>query len=80
MHSTTSLYDELSRTLMQVNNQIAVITESAEIAGVEPTKMMNADGTHSLTPLLLAKSNCLNGMAMLKTNRRPTIVNHPPRG
>lgn len=61
-----NLEQNLRVTYFDIEAQIRVIKEQAEARGIEPTQMMYADGTHCLVPLLLAKAQILNGLAVLK--------------
>ncbi len=76
MHSDTALYDELSFTLNQINRQIEAIERDVEIS-IAPHMAPNAafrqrhrDGKYVLADVLLAKSQCLNGMAIIKASQK----------
>ena len=54
MHSTQTLYDELNRTFIEANRALQEHDDSSP------------EGTR----LILAKAECLNGMALLKTGAK----------
>lgn len=73
--NTSSLLNELRSTLHHINAQIEAVHDdfnASQEAGVnyqpEVTiyQLKNSDGNHVLTPLLLAKANCLNAIATLQ--------------
>lgn len=63
--SAQSLYDSLRRLDGDIEKQILQLRKNCEY-GVELHQLQNADGSYVLIPLLVAKANCLNGMAILK--------------
>lgn len=61
-----ALYLELERTVHELNRQIDVVRKDAEQYGNPAEIMRDRNGGFLLTPLLVAKANCLHGMASLK--------------
>ena len=57
--------NRLESTLVDINRQIAAVIDIARKQGVEPEQIMSADGHHLMTPLLLARAQALNGLAVL---------------
>lgn len=68
MHSDQALYDQLNRTLIEIQHQIEELKTLAEQneMPVEASEMLGSDGHFLMTPLLLAKAQVLNAMASLK--------------
>lgn len=68
MHSDQSIYDQLNRTLIEIEKQIREVKNLADENSmpVEGHELTSSDGQFLMTPLLLAKAQTLNGMAVLK--------------
>lgn len=72
--NTSSLVDELRSTLVDINKQIEAAKR--DVAIQQPVhespipdlvyRMKNRDGTYVLTPLLVARANCLAAIANLQ--------------
>lgn len=62
----TVMYQRLLDLLIDINTQIAIITEEAKQNGTIPHNVKYTDGNYVLPPLLLAKAQTLNTMAMLE--------------
>lgn len=60
-----SLHNELSNTLLNINNQINTVMSEAREKQIDVHQMKYSDGKHVLIDLLMAKAQCLNGMAIM---------------
>lgn len=69
MHSKSAIYEQLSGTLIQIERQIKVATDTANDLGISVSDLKKADGTSFLTDLLIAKAHVLHGMAVLKADK-----------
>lgn len=77
MPNPTPLINELRSTLVLIDKQIAAIKRDVAAAypvHIQPSddavfRYKNADGTYVLSPLLLAKANCLAAIANLQAKR-----------
>jgi hypothetical protein len=63
--SPNELRKETVGVLNQVNAQIQEIEKNAEARGVSPHHMVDSYGAYQLSPLLMAKSQCLNTLTLL---------------
>lgn len=79
MHSNTSLYQALYQTMTQINEQLHQVSIDALAVGIDPKAYRLPDGSYPLISLLLAKTEALNGMALLKTNQTTLIKNDPKK-
>lgn len=77
--STSSLVDELRNTLVDINKQIEAAKRDCYFDyrpfPEEPPpdlvyRMKNRDGTYVLTPLLVARANCLAAIANLQVSEK----------
>jgi hypothetical protein len=74
MHTTNTLYDELSRALIEVDKQIKHVKEPIRQSYPEEKRdrinvwywTFGQDGKPILSDLLCARAQILNGMAVLK--------------
>jgi hypothetical protein len=60
---------ELSRTLIQINQQIDEVRKEAEKGDVSPYRLRNADGNWVLVPLLAAKAQALHALTLVNQRR-----------
>lgn len=60
---------ELSKTLIQINMQIAEIHQEAERMEIAPVKMQDATGNYILAPLLAAKAQTLHALVLVNQRR-----------
>lgn len=67
--SNLPLENELRRALVEVQRQIEVITNEAGNRGFHVSEMRNSDGTWPMIPLLNAKAQILNGLAVVRSKR-----------
>lgn len=67
--SPNELRKETVGVLNQVNAQIQEIEKVAEIKGVSPHHMVDQYGAYLLSPLLVAKAQCLNTLTLLNAPR-----------
>lgn len=56
---------ELFRTVTAVNRQIDEVKKRAESLGIQPEEMRDENGGWVLSPLLSAKAQCLNALAII---------------
>lgn len=56
---------ELFRTVAAINIQIDEVKNSAKSRGIKPEEMRDANGGWVLVPLLAAKAQCLNALAII---------------
>lgn len=69
----SALYNELERTLLEVKHQIHIVEHEASQfpgayeKGIDPALLKDRSGNYILAPLLVAKAQCLLGMAQLKS-------------
>lgn len=70
MHSDASIYDQLTQTLNAINAQIDKVTAYAMEREIEPSLVQNTNGQPAMVPLIVAKAQCLNGMAVLKASQK----------
>lgn len=60
-----NLGHELVRTLSQINNQIEEVKTQAEASEIAPYRLRDTQGNWILIPLLSAKAQCLNALAII---------------
>lgn len=60
---------ELTRTLVQVNQQIEAIKKNGDDRGINPYEMRDPNGNFVLVPLLSAKANLLHGLAVVNDRK-----------
>lgn len=60
-----NLGHELVRTLSQINNQIEEVKTQAENMDIAPYRLRDTQGNWVLPPLLSAKAQCLNALAII---------------
>lgn len=68
--SPNELRRQTVATLKQVNAAIESVTAEALVNGIEPTDLKDARGDWVILPLLSAKSQCLNTLALLNEQRK----------
>lgn len=68
--STNKLRHELVNLGVDINRQIDVIIATAKDLETSPHEMRHSDGSWVLPPLLLAKSQVLNGLAVLELKEK----------
>jgi hypothetical protein len=56
---------ELFKTIAQINEQIEVVSKSAEELNVKPYNLLDDRGNFVLSPLLAAKAQCLHALALI---------------
>lgn len=60
-----ALKSSIRGNLVEINNVIGEVYKTAKEMGIPPSSLRNNDGSFTLAPLLLAKSQCLLGLATL---------------
>lgn len=68
--SPNALRKETVQLLAQINTQIATVKLVAKERGVEPHQIMDPSGQYLLSPLLLAKAQCLHTLTLLNEQGR----------
>ena len=66
MHSRQALYDELQVLVNLVDQQMDVIKQQAESAGINPMQVRYSDGKFAMVDLLVARTQAVSGMAQLR--------------
>lgn len=66
MHSVQSIYDALRRMDADIERQIDELRADAKRIGADVYRLQDMNGAYVLSPLLVAKANCLGGIAALK--------------
>jgi hypothetical protein len=74
--SPNELRKETAATLRSIEATIGSVKAEAERVGVEPESLRYHDGTWPMIPLLLAKSQCLNTLTLLRGESQKTRVGH----
>lgn len=64
--SSSELYEELRQSLLSINVQIGHVRKEAQRMKVSAYDLKDMTGSFMLSPLLVAKANILNGLAVLK--------------
>lgn len=60
---------ELSRCIIQLNQQIEAVKREAKRLNTEPSLMRDERGAFLMTPLIVAKAQALHGLALI--NQKP---------
>lgn len=66
MSNNQALVNALRGNLTEINKMINSYTVAAENMGVSVYELCDPNGNRVLAPMLLAKAQCLNGIAQLK--------------
>lgn len=69
MHSTQTLYDELSRGLIEVNKMIRSAEEGIREWGGDPATTTDGKFNFVMAPMYATKAQLLLGMATLKATK-----------
>lgn len=64
--SPNVLRKETVDTLQHINNQIGMVSITAAKQQVPAVSLVDHNGNYVLTPLLLAKAQCLNTLVLLR--------------
>lgn len=65
--NAVDMLNTISQTLDQINEQIAAAEREARRLGVPVATLRLSDGSWVLTPLLAARAQCLNTIALMVT-------------
>jgi hypothetical protein len=63
--SPDALRKEVVQTLNEINASIAEVKKTSLLRGTPPEKLVDHLGGYVMSPLLLAKAQCLNALALL---------------
>lgn len=65
-----AIEQSLRSLLVDIDAQIGTIVDEAREMNIAPARLRNMDGTAPLSPLLLAKAQALNGLAVLSAKKK----------
>jgi hypothetical protein len=68
--SPNELRKETAATMRSIEATIGSVKAEAERLGIEPERLQYSDGTWPMIPLLLAKSQCLSTLTLLRDQGR----------
>lgn len=69
MHSSSTLYDHLTRLLISIEGQISAVEDEMATNNLSPIELIN-DGRYVMSDLLLAKAQTLAAMVNLRTEKK----------
>lgn len=67
--SPNELRRQTVQVLNQIDKQIKVIETEAAVRNVSPATLRDERGNYVISPLLLAKAQCLNTLALINDKR-----------
>ena len=74
--SPNELRKQTVATLRSIEESITAVKKQAEDLGIMPEYLRYNDGTWPMIPLLLAKSQCLNTLTLLRAEGSKTQIRH----